>query len=143
MATKTQFRLKGKIEDSYLELVRAFPLTSIKSDEQLEAAQQVVQGVFAKGSLDHGAETYLDALGDLIAAYEDKHHPIEPASDAAMLRHFLEAKGVTQTELNRATLIPKSTISEILSGKKPFSRLIIRKLADYFKVDVSVLAANI
>jgi HTH-type transcriptional regulator / antitoxin HigA len=143
MATKTQFRLKGKIEDSYLELVRAFPLTSIKSDEQLEAAQQVVQGVFAKGSLDHGAETYLDALGDLIAAYEDKHHPIEPASDAAMLRHFLEAKGVTQTELSRATLIPKSTISEILSGKKPFSRQIIRKLADYFKVDVSVLAANI
>lgn len=143
MATKTQFRLKGKIEDSYLELVRAFPLTSIKSDEQLEAAQQIVQGVFAKGSLDHGALTYLDALGDLIAAYEDKHHPIEPASDAAMLRHFLEAKGVTQTELSRATLIPKSTISEILSGKKPFSRQIIRKLADYFKVDVSLLAANI
>ena len=39
-------------------------------------------------------------------------------------------------------MIPKSTISEILAGKKPFSRQTIRKLADYFRVDAGVLAAN-
>ena len=39
---------------------------------------------------------YLDALSDLVAAYEDEHYPIEPASDADMLRHLMEAKGVTQ-----------------------------------------------
>jgi plasmid maintenance system antidote protein VapI len=33
-------------------------------------------------------------------------------------------------------------ISEILAGKKPFSRKMIRKLAAYFGVDASVLAAN-
>ena len=83
---------------------------------------------------------YLDALSDLVAAYEDEHHAIEPASDAEMLRHLLDAK--TQAQLSRDTMIPKSTISEILAGKKPFGRQTIRKLADYFRVDAGVLAAN-
>ena len=59
-----------------------------------------------------------------------------------MLRHLMEARGVTQAQLSRETHIPKSTISEVLAGKKPFSRQLIRKLADYFKVDASVLAAT-
>jgi HTH-type transcriptional regulator/antitoxin HigA len=71
------------------------------------------------------------------------HDAIEPASDADMLRHLMEAKGVTQAQLSRDTHIPESTISEVLAEKKPFSRQTIRKLADYFKVDVSVLAANL
>ena len=41
MTTKSQFRLKGKSRDSYLELVRDFPLASIKSDEHLAEAQRV------------------------------------------------------------------------------------------------------
>ena len=100
-------------------------------------------GLLAKGKLDDGEEMYLDALSDLVAAYEDEHYPIEPASDADMLRHLMEAKGVTQAELHRDTGLAKSTISEVLAGKKPFSRQMIRKLADYFKVDVSVLTANL
>jgi len=143
MATKTKFALKGKSRDSYLELVLAFPLASIKSDEHLGEAQDVMDRLLAKGQLDQGEETYLDALSDLVAAYEDEHHAIKPASDADMLGHLMEAKGVTQVQLHRDTRIAKSTISEVLAGKRPFSRQMIRKLADYFKVDVSVLAANL
>jgi len=142
MAASTKFRLSGKSRDSYLELVQTFPLASIKSEEHLEEAQKVIDDLLKKGDLDDGEETYLDTLSDLVAAYEDEHHVIEPASDADMLRHLMEAKGVTQAQLSKDTTIPKSTISEVLSGKKPFSRQMIRKLADYFKVDVSVLAVN-
>ena len=74
---------------------------------------------------------------------EDEHHAIEPASDADMLRHLMEAKGVSQMQLSHDTGLPKSTISEVLARKKTFSRQMIRKLAEYFHVDVSVLAANI
>jgi HTH-type transcriptional regulator/antitoxin HigA len=143
MPARTRFRLTGKGRDSYLELVLAFPLASIGSDEHLDEAQKVMDRLLARGELDDGEQTYLDALSDLVAAYEDVHHAIAPASDADMLRHFLEARGITQAQLSRDTSIPKSTISEVLSGKKPFSRQMIRKLADYFKVDVSVLAGNI
>ncbi len=142
MATKTQFRLKGKSRDSYMELVLDFPLASIKSDEHLAEAQRVMDGLLACVSLDAGEETYLDALSDLAGSYEDEHHAIEPASDAEMLRHLMEAKGVSQMQLSHDALLPKSTISEVLAGKKSFSRQMIRKLADYFHVDVGVLAAN-
>ncbi len=99
--------------------------------------------LLARGTLNEGEETYLDALSDLVTAYEDEHHTIEPASDADMLRHVMEAKDVSQIQLSRETGLPKSTVSAVLAGKKAFSRQMIRKLADYFKVDVSVLAANI
>ncbi len=142
MASKTKFRLKAKDRDSYLELIQAFPLVSIASDEHLEAASDTVDQLMAKGRLDHGEDMYLDALSDLIATFEDRHHDIEPASDADMLRHLLESKGVTQTEVCSATGLPKSSLSEVLSGKKQFSRQMIRSLANYFHVDASILTAN-
>lgn len=143
MATKTKFSLKGNEKDSYLELILAFPLASVRTEDHLDAAQKVMNRLLAKPTLDEGETLYLDALSDLVATYEDDHYPIDPASDADMLRHFLEAKEVSQADLHRETGIPKSTISEIVGGKKPFSRQIIRKLADYFNVDVSLLTANL
>ena len=142
MTTKTKFGLKGKNRDAYLELVLAFPLASIKSDEHLAAAQEVMDRLLGKGELEDGEEMYLDALSDLVGAYEDEHYAIGPASDADMLRHLMEAKGTTQAELSRDTKLAKSTISEVLAGKKPFSRQMIHRLADYFQVDVTVLASN-
>ena len=143
MAIQTRFRLTGKQRDSYLELVQVFPLTSIRSDEHLGAAQEVVDELLAKGNLDDGEQLYLDGLSDLVADYEDEHHAIEPASDADMLRHLMEARGITQAQLHRETGVAKSTISEMLAGRKTFTRHIIRKLAEYFQLDVSVLAANL
>ena len=119
------------------------PIPAIKSEKHLDAAQSVMERLLAKNKLDHGEKTHLDALSDLVAAYEDKHHAIEPASDADMLRHLMELKGITQTQLSQETEIAKSTISEVLTGKNPFSRQLIRKFADHFKVDVSILAANL
>lgn len=142
VTSRTQFRLKGKSRDSYMELVLDFPLASIKSIEHLAEAQRVIDGLLSRGTLDAGEETYLDALSDLVGSYEDEHHSIEPASDADMLRHLMEAKGVSQMQLSRDTGLPKSTISEVLAGKKPFSRKLIHTLSNYFHVDVGVLAAN-
>jgi HTH-type transcriptional regulator / antitoxin HigA len=140
---KSSFALRGKVRDRYLELVSEFPLTSVRSEEHLAAAQMVMDRLLARGQLDEGEMAYLDALSDLVAAYEDEHHAIPPASDADMLRHLMEAKGISQTQLSHDTRIAKSTISEILRGKKAFSRSMIRKLANYFNIDVTMLAANI
>ena len=142
MTVKTKFGLKRPGRDAYLKLVTAFPLASIKSDVQLREAQRVMEQLLARRDLNGGEEMYLEALSDLVASYEDEHHAIEPASDADMLRHLMEAKEITQAQLSRDTAVPKSTISEILNGKKRFSRQMIRKFADYFGVDSSILAAN-
>ena len=124
MKAKPRQRRLAKSHDSYFELVLAFPLASIHTDEQLVEAQKVMDRLLAQGDLDEGQLMYLDALSDLVAAYEDEHHDIEPASDSDMLRHLLAAKGITQARLSRDAAIPKSTISEILAGKKQFSRLV-------------------
>jgi HTH-type transcriptional regulator/antitoxin HigA len=134
MGAKLDFGLKGKNRDSYLGLVSAFPLATIQSDAHLAEAQKVMDRLLAQGKHDDGEAMYLDALSELVAAYEETHHAIEPASDADMLRHLMEAKGVTQAQLSRDAKLPKSTISEVLSGKKPFSRQMIRKLADYLRL---------
>ena len=143
MATKTSNRFKGKVRDAYLELVMAFPLASVRSEDHLEEAQKVIDQLLAKGKLNYGEEMYLDALSDLVASYEDEHHPIAPASDADMLYHLMDAKGGKQAQLSREASIAKSTVSEVLAGKKVFTRKIIRKLADYGAVEVSMLSANL
>lgn len=143
MATKTRFRLTGKARDMYLQLVMEFPLASITSDAHLAAAQSALDRVLAGGAGDAGTRMYIDALSDLVATYEDEHHAIEPASDAELLRHLMEAKGVSQTQLSHDAGLPKSTVSEVLAGKRPFSRHMIRKLAGYFHVDAGLLAANL
>src|SRR5690606_29524196 len=116
---------------------------SIQSDDHLAAAQQVIDRLLAQGRLGHGASTYLDALSDLVAAYEDEMHPVGPPSDADMLRHLLDARGISQMQLSREAGLPRSSISEVLAGKKPFTRQMIRKLAAYFDIDRSILAANV
>ncbi|MBC7854715.1 MAG: helix-turn-helix domain-containing protein [Pirellulaceae bacterium] len=133
MAARTKFTLREKQKGSYLCLIVAFPLASIHSDEHLEASEKVMDRLLAKGNLDEGEDMYLDALSDLVAAYEDEHHSISPASDAEILLHLMESKGINQSQLHRDAAIPKSTISEVLAGKKPFSRQVIRKLAELFR----------
>lgn len=143
MSTKMVGPFKGKVRDDYLDLVVKFPLASLRSERHLREAQAVLDELLARQKLTTGAAIYLDALSDLVATYEDAHHPIAAASDADMLRHLLDAKGITQAELHRDTGLPKSSISEVLSGRKPFSRQMIRTLAEFFKVDVGLLAANL
>lgn len=143
VATPKKALRRPSPDDSYLKLVIAHPLVSIRAEAQLDAAQAVIDRLMRQGALNAGEEMYLDALSDLVAAYEDVHHPIEPASDADMLQHLLEARNITQAELSRRTGIPKSTISEVLAGKKPFSKSMIRVLAEFFHVDKSLLMSNL
>ena len=48
--TKAKFRLKATGRDSYLKLVMAFPLASIKSDEQLQEAHSVMDQLLAEAN---------------------------------------------------------------------------------------------
>jgi HTH-type transcriptional regulator / antitoxin HigA len=135
--------LSKRQQDTYLKLIQELPLVSIKSEEHLDAAQAMIDRLTNKKKLDGGEQAYLDVLCDLVVAYEDQHHPIPVASDADLLRHLMEAKGVTQIQLHKDTGLAKSVISEVLAGKKPFSKTMIGTLATYFHVPTSVLTANI
>lgn len=135
--------LNKRQQDTYLKLVQELPLVSIKSEEHLDAAQAMIDSLTDKKKIDGGEQAYLDALCDLVAVYEDQHHAIPVASDADLLRHLMEAKGITQIQLHKDTGLAKSGISEVLAGKKPFSKNMIGTLAAYFHVPTSVFVANL
>jgi hypothetical protein len=62
---------------TYFDWVKRHPLTSIKSDADLDAAQAVLDELLRQ-DLDAGASTYLDALSDLVLLYERERHAIPP-----------------------------------------------------------------
>ena len=128
------------VEHRYLELVRQFPLRPIRCDEELEEAVAVVDSLLSRRTLAPEEEDYLEVLGNLVECYEAEAHPMAPVPDAEMLRHLMEAKGVSQTEISEVTDIPVSTISEILGNKRSLNRAHIGKLARYFKVSPAVFA---
>lgn len=124
----------GGARDSYFEMVKKFPLASIRDRRHLRDAQAVLDMLLGREPLDDGEEMYLDAISDLIEHYEEKHAHIKAPTDADMLRHLMDAKGVRQKDVVEETGIPKSTVSQILSGERPLTRGHIERLARYFNV---------
>ena len=131
---------RGKNKDRYLDLVLRFPLRPIRSDAALDEAVRMVDSLLDRKDLAPEEEDYLDVLGNLVEQYESEAHPIAPVSDAELLRHLIEAKGVSQTAVSKATGITDSTISEALSGKRALNRSHIGKLSRYFGVSPNVFA---
>jgi hypothetical protein len=68
---------------------------------------------------------------------------VNPGGNIALAVFRRAPSSPAHASLSAGAGLAKSTISEILAGKKPFSRQMIRTLAEYFHVDVSVLAGNI
>ena len=128
----------GDVHARYFELVHQFPLRPIHSDEELDEAVRVVDVLLSQPSLSPEEGDYLDVLSDQVERYETNAHPLPPVSDAALLRHLIEAKGVSQREAAEAVGIPDSTISEVLGGKRSLNRKQIGKLARFFGVSPDV-----
>src|SRR5207244_3826027 len=86
-------------------------------------------------SLSTSERDYLEVLGNLIEGYETKAYRVDPLPPHRMLAMSIESKGVTQSEVSRATGIPVSTISELIAQKREFNRAYIEKLCGYFGLD--------
>lgn len=131
-------RKAGNRRDAYLELIQRFPLRPIRTEEELDRAMEIVDELTDRDNLDEWEKDYLDVLSDLMERYEAEQHPIEPVSDAVILAHLIEVKGISQAELARETRIAESTISEILKGKRTLTRSQIGRLARCFGVGPTV-----
>jgi HTH-type transcriptional regulator / antitoxin HigA len=126
--------------DRYMELVRQFPLRPVRSKKGLDDAAKMIDELLDKVRLTAAEKDYLDVLSTLVEDYESREYPIEPLPDAQMLRHLIDARGVSQTELARATGIVDSTISAVLKGKRSLNREHIGRLAQFFHVSPDVFA---
>jgi HTH-type transcriptional regulator/antitoxin HigA len=124
----------------YLNLVRQFPLRPIRSKRDLERALKIAGqlAAYEEGTLPRGEQDYLDAITVFIEEYQ-RRHPIDlpQVSPLAMLKHLMEERDMTITELGRV-IGSQSNASLILSGKRAISKRVMRLLSEHFAVAPSV-----
>ena len=76
-----------------------------------------------------------ERIGDLIAAYEDRHHPITTNGIDA-LKYLMAEHNLKQADLS--DIGSQGVVSEILSGKRLLNIEQVRRLAKRFKVSAEV-----
>ncbi len=123
--------------ERYFELVHEFPLRRLQNNDDFERATAMIEALMDRPKLTRGEAEYFDVLADLIVAYEKKVYPIARLSEAEMLRHCLEARGLTQAQAAAETGIAESSLSSILSGKRRMTKGHIETLCRYFNVGPS------
>jgi HTH-type transcriptional regulator/antitoxin HigA len=124
--------------DDYLELLTTFPPRVIRSEAELKRAYETIETLMRARSLSRAQRDYLELLSMLVTRREAERDPFPNVSQAQMLSHFMEAKGVTQAQLARETGITAATLSSVRAGRRALSKANIRKLSEYFHVEQCV-----
>jgi HTH-type transcriptional regulator/antitoxin HigA len=132
----------SSISDRYFKLVRAFPLRRLRTDADLARANEMIDALLSQDERSRDEEDYLDVLADLVETYEDEAHPLPEITDADMLRHLIKSRRVTQAEVVDSTGIAKSTLSQILAGRRSLNRNHITALARFFSVSPAVFIST-
>lgn len=83
---------------------------------------------------DNDQEDQIELLTFLIEKWDEGHNSFNDADPVELLKSLMRENGIKPTELADLLEISKSVISEILNYKKGFSKEMIRKLAERFKV---------
>lgn len=128
--------MASKVADSYLELVRAFPLRRISTVAAHAKAKSVYLRL-CRSKLDRGGREYLDVLADLIADFERRAGDamdIGTASAADLVRHRLEERQMSVSALAKTVGMSQSNLSEMLNGTREWSKTAIRSLSAYFSI---------
>lgn len=108
-----------------------YPLKIIKNEREYKLALKSLEAVFdeTRGNLAEYAET----LTVLIDHYESENFPMRESSGIEVLKFLM-----TQNVLKQKDLVgivgSKSTVSEILNGKRPLNLQHIKSLAEKFNV---------
>lgn len=80
----------------------------------------------------------LDVLATLVEAYEAKHFPMEVADPIDAIKFTMERKGLTPKDLE--PMIGRlNRVYEILSGKRPLTLPMIRRLHDTLGIPAEAL----
>jgi HTH-type transcriptional regulator / antitoxin HigA len=137
MAARTRPEARPEA-DTYLDLVRRFPLKPIKDDREHEQAVEIIQELIGR-KLDVGASNYLDTLLLLVNKYEDENHtPMRTnLSPQEALRAIMNANGMSQAEMGKV-IGSESAVSMFLKGERGLSKAHIKALVSRFRVDASL-----
>lgn len=128
---------RRKTAAEFLNLIHRFPLSPIMEEKSAFDASDFYSELLLKGDeLTPVEEQYLSILGALMREYEEKHSVLrnKTVSPRRILKSFMDEHELSQSELARQIGTQQSVISEILSGKRSFSKDVILSLSQRFHV---------
>jgi HTH-type transcriptional regulator / antitoxin HigA len=109
----------------------------LKTEIDYEAAlAEIAQLMGAEPDTPEGDR--LDVLVTLVEAWEAKHFPIEAPDPIEVIKHRMEAQGLTRRDLE-PMLGSRSRVSEVLSRRRPLSLTMIRRLSRDMRIPADLL----
>lgn len=119
----------------------AVPLGAIASKRDYTTAVDCLNRLLDAGGADesHPLAALVALLGERIAAWEQRAHPMPEADEAQVLRFLLTQHGLTQADLPEVG--SQGVVSEILAGKRRLNVRQIEALAARFGTSPAVFFA--
>ena len=110
----------------------------IKTEADYEAALETIAGLMdAKPGTPKGDR--LDVLATLVDAYERKIHSIEPPDPIEAIKHTMDARDLTNKDLEAILHSRRERVWEIMHYKRPLSLTMIRRLNREIGIPAQVL----
>ena len=139
MAIASHRKVSRKAPDTYMNLIRRFPLKPLKNDHEHAQVVEVLSELMGR-NLDGGASDYLDMLILIVNKYEDEHHT--PRGGAHLtpqqaLRAIMNANNMSQADIGKI-IGSESAVSMFLKGERELSKSHIKALVARFRVDAAL-----
>jgi HTH-type transcriptional regulator/antitoxin HigA len=110
----------------------------ITSQGQLERYTTALLELERRDDLSATERDLAEILAALVEAFEEEHYPVPAASPVEVLSELMAANNLRQKDIAKVLDRPESTVSALLSGKRPFTREHIKKLSKRFAVSPAV-----
>jgi antitoxin component HigA of HigAB toxin-antitoxin module len=127
-----------------MQLIEEFPLRRITSRTSHAKAMKIARRLSNRGG-DRGAQDYLDILIDLIVEYEKRAGwsiDTSRVTAADLVRHSIAERGMSISELARVIGVSQSNLSEMLNGRRDWSKAAIRALSSHLNIKVERFLRN-
>lgn len=127
-----------QIAKRYQALCELVPLKPITKRAQYAAAVEHLNRLLDAGGANQGHPLagLVEALGEMIQAYEKRQAPAPDAPPREVLRYLMAEHGLKQTDL--ADIASQGTISDVLSGRRAIGKPLAKKLAARFHIAAGV-----
>jgi len=133
----TSIQISGAVK-AWHNLQHYIPFSAIHSQPQYEQTLEALDSLLDATNNDenHPLADMLEALGELIHAYEEEHLPMNDARGVDVICLLMQEHQLTQADLPE--IGSQGIVSEVLSGKRELNIRMIRHLSERFKLDPKV-----
>ncbi|MGA2232849.1 MAG: hypothetical protein ABSH22_18265 [Tepidisphaeraceae bacterium] len=119
-----------------MKLIAELPLRRIKTAAEHAKAKGIILRLSSQDT-DRGASDYLDILVDLVADFERRSEAAIDSSTVAasdLVRHRIDERGMSVSSLAGLIGVPQPNLSEMLNGRRAWSKTAIRGLSAHLNI---------